>query len=128
LRLGQSALAGEYLAGLRYRGRFAALVEGLLADREALLLPTLPCVAPETGRPTVSVAGVTGGVQETLTALPGPFNCSGSPVVSLPVGLVDGLPVGASLVGRIGGDHELLRVAAWVEDAVRFDGRPALHA
>jgi Asp-tRNA(Asn)/Glu-tRNA(Gln) amidotransferase A subunit family amidase len=36
--------------------------------------------------------------------------------------------VGASLVGRIGGDHELLRVAAWVEDAVRFDGRPALHA
>jgi Asp-tRNA(Asn)/Glu-tRNA(Gln) amidotransferase A subunit family amidase len=74
LRLGQSALAGEYLAGLRYRGRFAALVEGLLAERDALLLPTLPCVAPEPGRRTVSVAGVTGGVQETLTALPGPFN------------------------------------------------------
>jgi aspartyl-tRNA(Asn)/glutamyl-tRNA(Gln) amidotransferase subunit A len=128
LRLGQSALAGEYLAGLRYRGRFAALVEGLLAGREALLLPTLPCVAPETGRPAVTVAGVTGGVQETLTALPGPFNCSGSPVVSIPAGLVEGLPVGASLVGRIGGDHELLRVAAAVEDAVRFTARPPLEA
>jgi aspartyl-tRNA(Asn)/glutamyl-tRNA(Gln) amidotransferase subunit A len=128
LRLGQSALAGEYLAGLRYRGRFAALVEGLLAEREALLLPTLPCVAPETGRPTVTVAGVTGGVQETLTALPGPFNCSGSPVVSIPVGLVEGLPVGASLVGRMGGDHELLRVAAAVEGAVRFTARPPLAA
>jgi aspartyl-tRNA(Asn)/glutamyl-tRNA(Gln) amidotransferase subunit A len=46
LRLGQSALAGEYLAGLRYRGRFLARLEGLLAEREALLLPTLPCVAP----------------------------------------------------------------------------------
>jgi len=125
LRLGQSALAGEYLAGLRYRGRFATLVEGLLAEREALLLPTLPCVAPETGRRTVSVAGVTGGVQETLTALPGPFNCSGSPVVSVPVGVAGGLPVGASLVGRIGGDHELLRVAAVVEDAIRFTARPA---
>jgi len=125
LRLGQSALAGEYLAGLRYRGRFATLVEGLLVEREALLLPTLPCVAPETGRRTVSVAGVTGGVQETLTALPGPFNCSGSPVVSVPVGVAGGLPVGASLVGRIGGDHELLRVAAVVEDAIRFTARPA---
>jgi len=125
LRLGQSALAGEYLVGLRYRGRFAALAEGLLAEREALLLPTLPCVAPETGQRTVSIAGVTGGVQETLTALPGPFNCSGSPVVSVPVGLAGGLPVGASLVGRIGGDHELLRVAAVVEDAIRFTARPA---
>jgi Asp-tRNA(Asn)/Glu-tRNA(Gln) amidotransferase A subunit family amidase len=128
LRLGQSALAGEYLAGLRYRGRFSALVEGLLAEREALLLPTLPCVAPETGQATVTVAGVTGGVQETLTALPGPFNCSGSPVVSIPAGLAGGLPVGASLVGRIGGDHELLRVAAVVEDAAGFTARPALHA
>ncbi|HEU4398042.1 MAG TPA: amidase [Actinomycetota bacterium] len=131
LRLGQSALAGEYLAGLRYRGRFAALVEGLLAEREALLLPTLPCVAPETGQRTVSVAGVTGGVQEALTALPGPFNCSGSPVVSLPVGLVPaagGLPVGASLVGRLGGDHELLRLAAWVEAVAPRIGRPSLPA
>jgi aspartyl-tRNA(Asn)/glutamyl-tRNA(Gln) amidotransferase subunit A len=128
LRLGQSALAGEYLAGLRYRGRFSALVEGLLAEREALLLPTLPCVAPETGQATMTVAGVTGGVQETLTALPGPFNCSGSPVVSIPAGLAGGLPVGASLVGRIGGDHELLRVAAVVEDAAGFTARPALHA
>jgi aspartyl-tRNA(Asn)/glutamyl-tRNA(Gln) amidotransferase subunit A len=127
LRLGQSALAGEYLAGLRYRGRFAALVEGLLAERDALLLPTLPCVAPETGQATVTVAGVTGGVQETLTALPGPFNCSGSPVVSVPAGLAGGLPVGASLVGRLGGDHELLRVAGWVEGAAGFSGRPALR-
>jgi Asp-tRNA(Asn)/Glu-tRNA(Gln) amidotransferase A subunit family amidase len=68
------------------------------------------------------------GVQAALTALPGAFNCSGSPVVSLPVGLADGLPVGASLVGRIGADHELLRVARVVEDAAAFTGRPPLPA
>jgi aspartyl-tRNA(Asn)/glutamyl-tRNA(Gln) amidotransferase subunit A len=131
LRLGQSALAGEYLAGLRYRRRFAALVEELLDEREALLLPTLPCVAPETGQRTVTVAGATGGVQETLTALPGPFNCSGSPVVSLPAGLVPaagGMPVGASLVGRIGADHRLLRLAAWVEAVAPRIGRPSVPA
>jgi aspartyl-tRNA(Asn)/glutamyl-tRNA(Gln) amidotransferase subunit A len=129
IRLGQSALATEYLAGLRYRGRFVALVEELLGGRDALLLPTIPVVAPERASRVVRLgAGSEMGVEVALTALPGAFNCSGSPVVSIPVGLVDGLPVGASLVGRIGGDHELLRVAAVVEDAAHFTGRPALHA
>jgi aspartyl-tRNA(Asn)/glutamyl-tRNA(Gln) amidotransferase subunit A len=129
IRLGQSALATEYLAGLRYRGRFVALVQEMLDERDALLLPTIPVVAPEIASHTVTLGdGSEMGVQVALTALPGAFNCSGSPVVSLPVGLVDGLPVGASLVGRIGGDYELLRVAAAVEAAARFTGRPALHA
>jgi aspartyl-tRNA(Asn)/glutamyl-tRNA(Gln) amidotransferase subunit A len=129
IRLGQSALATEYLAGLRYRGRFVALVEEALDEHDALLLPTTPVVAPGSASQTVRLGdGSEMGVQVALTALPGAFNCSGSPVVSLPVGLVDGLPVGASLVGWIGGDFELLRVAAAVEAAAHFTARPVLHA
>jgi aspartyl-tRNA(Asn)/glutamyl-tRNA(Gln) amidotransferase subunit A len=129
IRLGQAALATEYLAGLRYRGRFVALVEEALGDRDALLLPTVPVVAPERASQVLRLGdGREMGVQEALTFLPGAFNCSGSPVVSLPAGLVDGLPVGASLVGRVGGDHQLLRVAAAVEAAAGFSGQPALHA
>jgi aspartyl-tRNA(Asn)/glutamyl-tRNA(Gln) amidotransferase subunit A len=126
---GRRMLATEYLEGRRYRDRFKALVEGLLTERDALALPTLPVVAPATEAREVELGdGNRTSVQQALTALPGPFNCSGSPVVSVPVGLVDGLPVGLSLVGRAGGDHELLRVARAVEDAARFTGRPALHA
>jgi aspartyl-tRNA(Asn)/glutamyl-tRNA(Gln) amidotransferase subunit A len=128
IRIGRSALAGEYLTGLRYRGRFVAEVEGLLADRDALLLPTLPCAAPPAGERTVTIAGTRVGVQAALTRLPGPFNCSGSPVLSLPAGQVGGLPVGASLVGRIGGDRALLSLAAWVEVVAPDIGRPAVHA
>ena len=129
IRRGQQALAVEYLAGVRYRDRFAALVEDLLADRDALVLPTIPVVAPQTGSRVIELGdGREMGVQEALTALPGAFNCSGSPVVSVPVGLVDGLPVGLSLVGRIGADQELLAVAGAVEEAARFSGRPALSA
>jgi aspartyl-tRNA(Asn)/glutamyl-tRNA(Gln) amidotransferase subunit A len=128
IRIGGSALAGEYLTGLRYRGRFAAEVEGLLAGRDALLLPTLPCVAPRISERAVTIAGTTVGVQAALTRLPGVFNCSGSPVLSLPAGLVDGLPAGVSLVGRIGGDRELLSLGAWVEDLAPDIGRPAIHA
>jgi len=36
--------------------------------------------------------------------------------------------VGASLVGRIGGDHDLLRVAAWVEGVAPRIGRPSVPA
>jgi aspartyl-tRNA(Asn)/glutamyl-tRNA(Gln) amidotransferase subunit A len=129
IRRGQRMLATEYLGGRRYRDRFAALVEGLLAGRDALVLPTLPVVAPATDAREVELGdGDRASVRHALTALPGAFNCSGSPVVSIPVGLVDGLPVGLSLVGRAGGDHELVRVARAVQDAVRFTGRPALHA
>jgi aspartyl-tRNA(Asn)/glutamyl-tRNA(Gln) amidotransferase subunit A len=128
IKIGSSALAGEYLTGLRYRGRFAAQVEGLLAGRDALLLPTLPCVAPPAGERTVTIAGTRVGVQAALTRLPGVFNCSGSPVLSLPGGLVDGLPVGVSLVGRIGGDRELLALGARVEALAPDIGRPAVHA
>jgi Asp-tRNA(Asn)/Glu-tRNA(Gln) amidotransferase A subunit family amidase len=126
IRIGRSALAGEYLTGLRYRGRFVAEVEGLLAGRDALLLPTLPCVAPATGQRTIVLDGTEVGVQAALTRLPGPFNCSGSPVLSLPAGAVGGLPVGVSLVGRIGGDRRLLAVAAWAEALAPPVGRPAL--
>ena len=128
IRIGRSALAGEYLTGLRYRGRFVAEVEGLLAGRDALVLPTLPCPAPPAGERTVTIAGTRVGVQAALTRLPGPFNCSGSPVISLPAGLVGGLPVGVSLVGRVGGDRALLSLAAWVEAVAPDIGRPAVHA
>jgi aspartyl-tRNA(Asn)/glutamyl-tRNA(Gln) amidotransferase subunit A len=128
IRIGRGALAGEYLTGLRYRGRFVAEVEGLLASRDALLLPTLPCAAPLASERTVTIDGTRVGVQAALTRLPGPFNCSGSPVLSLPAGLTGGLPVGVSLVGRIGGDRALMSLAAWVEAAAPGIGRPAIHA
>jgi aspartyl-tRNA(Asn)/glutamyl-tRNA(Gln) amidotransferase subunit A len=124
LRIGQSALAVEYLRGLRYRGRFAALVDGALAGRDALVLPTIPVPAPEHGQPGLRLGDRELGVQEALTALPGAFNCSGSPVVSLPVGLADGLPVAASLVGRAGEDAELLELAMTVETVAPRIGRP----
>ena len=128
IRIGQRALASEYLAGLRYRGRFVALVEALLETRDALLLPTLPVVAPRAGESVLTLGdGSRQGVQAALTALPGAFNCSGSPVLSLPVGLVEGLPVALSLVGRLGADEALLWTGAWVERILVPPGRPGIH-
>ncbi len=51
----------------------------------------------------------------TYLAFTSPFNLTGQPAVSLPMGEVDGLPVGLQLVGRPGSDAALLAVARLVE-------------
>ncbi len=47
-----------------------------------------------------------------------PWTHAGMPVVNLPFGDVDGLPLGLSLVGRFGHDETLLGQAAMVESAL----------
>ncbi|MHA7815815.1 MAG: amidase family protein [Pseudohaliea sp.] len=49
---------------------------------------------------------------ESMASLPA---IAGNPHVTLPLGTVDGLPLGISLVGRRGEDHELLRIAHRLE-------------
>ena len=50
---------------------------------------------------------------------------AGWPILTLPIGLVEGLPVGASLVGPEHGEDHLLEVGAAVEAAVGWSERPS---
>lgn len=50
----------------------------------------------------------------------------GLPIVTVPIGLVDGLPVGLSLVGRAGSEAALIAIAAEVEALVALDLRPPI--
>jgi aspartyl-tRNA(Asn)/glutamyl-tRNA(Gln) amidotransferase subunit A len=53
-----------------------------------------------------------------------PFNLSGNPAVTIPVGFhTDGLPVGLQIVGRRGADALLCRAAALMEQAQPWAGR-----
>lgn len=59
-----------------------------------------------------------------------PFNVTGQPAISVPVWETDdGLPVGMQLVGQMGRDDVLLRLAAQLEQAMPWAGRrPPVHA
>lgn len=46
-----------------------------------------------------------------------PFNVTGHPALSVPMGFVDGLPVGLQIVGRPGAEARILRVGAAFEAA-----------
>ena len=56
-----------------------------------------------------------------------PWSCLGLPVVSVPCGLVDGLPVGLALVGRRFDESTVLRAAHAYQRATDWhDRRPPL--
>ena len=76
-----------------------AAYDNALASCDVLLLPTVPVVAPKL--PEKNPDGTPGaGPGMTAIVNTAPFNCSGHPVMSIPCGMSDELPVGMSLVGR----------------------------
>jgi amidase len=83
-------------------------IDALLADRDALVLPTLPIVPPTLAQAADARAVV------PLTRLVRPFNLSGHPAISLPIRTAQGLPAGLQLVGRRGGDAALLALATHI--------------
>jgi amidase len=87
------------------RNSFAAEVDTLLADFDAVALPTLPAAPPSLLTATDPAAAL------PMTANCRPFNLSGHPAIALPVGETGGAPVSLQLVGRQGGDEALCALA-----------------
>lgn len=87
------------------RARFTAEVDEALKHFDVLALPTMPDfpLAIADASNTRAVLG--------MTALVRPFNLSGHPALTIPLGSAQGLPVGLQLVAAKGADEHLLAVA-----------------
>ena len=94
------------------RTRFTASVDALLDECDAIVLPTLPAVAPTLEEAQDPAAVV------RLTELVRPFNLSGHPAISLPTRTAQGLPAGLQLVGRKGEDARLCAIATALEPSL----------
>jgi amidase len=120
-------LLGHYFTK-HYRGHFYAKAQNLnrklrasydaaLSSYDLLLMPTLPMVAtplPEANAP------VTQTLQRAFEMLANTaqFDCTHHPAISLPCGMVDGLPVGMMLVGRAFDEETIYCAAAAFEKGV----------
>lgn len=97
---------------------------------DVLLTPTLPVTAPEHGlfattRPDLSAQGYAMGDTSLFTYL-GPFNVTGQPSVSLPLGQSAArLPIGVQLVGRFAAESTLIRLSRDLEQAMPWHKRHA---
>ncbi|KPX23603.1 Amidase family protein [Pseudomonas amygdali pv. dendropanacis] len=115
---------GQY--GLeRYNGRYYAKAQNIarraragydqaLARYDLLLMPTVPIIAQPLPEPGASLAEYVARAFEMIgnTA---PLDITGHPAMSIPCGLVDGLPVGLMLVGRHYAESTIYQAAAAFE-------------
>jgi 1-carboxybiuret hydrolase len=109
----------EYVRALADRRAAVAAIPELFAGHDVLALPTVPITAPPVGARQARVGGTQIEVRAALLALTSPWSVLGLPALSVPAGLVDGMPVGLQLVGRPGAEDLLLAVAEVLQPPVR---------
>ena len=92
-------------------------IDAMLGTVDALILPTLPIVAPVSGQPTVTIDGKEWPVRAAMLKHTQLFNMTGHPAISLPIE-TDGLPVGLQIVGPANNTVRLLDIAGACEAAL----------
>jgi len=119
LEMARYVTAEDYVRALDGRRTLTREVNEALTGSDALMLPTLPIVAPPIGATTVQVGAVREAVRTVMLRLTQLFNLTGHPAVSLPCGTSEsGLPCGLQLAGVAGQTRTLLQVARGVEMAL----------
>jgi aspartyl-tRNA(Asn)/glutamyl-tRNA(Gln) amidotransferase subunit A len=103
----------KYDRALARASSLEAAVESALEDLDFFVCPTTPYPARPFGSPSP---------HEYLTYTC-PFNITGQPAISIPMGQVGDLPVGLQIIGKKGTDHALLSFAG----GCRTDLRKALE-
>jgi aspartyl-tRNA(Asn)/glutamyl-tRNA(Gln) amidotransferase subunit A len=119
LEMGRYVMGEDYVRALAGREVLAREVDAALAQHDALVLPTLPIVAPPLGAASVEVGKTKEPVRNVMLRLTQLFNVTGHPAVSIPAGTAStGLPCGAQLVGCRHQTDVLLKVALACEPQI----------
>lgn len=112
----------------RYNGRFYAKAQNLrrlarsaydaaLARYDLLVMPTVPIIAQPHPEPDCSITEYVARALEMIGNASAQ-DITGHPAMSIPCGLVDGLPVGLMLVGKHYAEGTIYQAAAAFEAAV----------
>jgi len=110
----------DYLDAMKKRAEFAAQIHGFFETYDLLLLPTVPILPFDAEREApMGMAGMSSLLPWTAwTPFTYPFNLSGNPAASIPVGLSsDGLPIGLQVVGRRHLDSVVLAFCRAMEES-----------
>ena len=128
-----TVLLGHYMQE-RYHGRYYAKAQNLartltkayddaLQTVDLLVMPTTPMKAALLPQKVASREEKIARASE-MNPNNCPFNVTGHPVMTVPCGLSEGLPVGMMLVGRRGEDAMVLRAAYAFEQISGYTVRP----
>ena len=124
IRLGESISAAEYAGARNAQQALAAEWHRFMQGYDLLLTPAMECTAFSLGRTGPETTGgvpLDGG-DEDWCHFCYPFNLTGQPAMSVPMGFVDGLPAGLQIVGGRWADDEVLHAAAAWEQGCPWTG------
>lgn len=113
IRRGQAMDAATYVGIQQARAALLPALDARMAAFDALVLPTVPVLAPPIEAVRSEEAFLR--INALLLRNPSVFNFFDLPALSLPLPRGGGLAVGLMLVGRRGQDRELLALGAAVE-------------
>ena len=122
--------ATDYQLAAFKRAQLFRTVQGWLEKFDALLMPTLTRTALPIENNLYDPIDIDGQQMPEVRAAwfpyTMPFNLTGHPAITLPVGLAsDGLPLAVQLVGRFRRDADLLSLASTLEARAGWNGRLA---
>jgi aspartyl-tRNA(Asn)/glutamyl-tRNA(Gln) amidotransferase subunit A len=110
-----------HVTGLRARNWVRSLWGRELADFDLLVAPAMPIVPPR-------LDAIAPDYRLLLMPYNSPASLLGLPVTVVPCGFVDDLPVGLSLMGRLGEDELTLRAAEEFQQATDWHERRPVDA
>ncbi|MGH7048481.1 MAG: Asp-tRNA(Asn)/Glu-tRNA(Gln) amidotransferase subunit GatA, partial [Stellaceae bacterium] len=108
-----------YLKAQRVRALVARDFSAAFDRVDCILAPTAPTAAFAIGEKSDPLEMY---LNDVFTV---PINLAGIPAVSVPVGLLDGLPIGLQVIGRAFDEASVLRVAEVLEQAAQFRELPS---
>ncbi|AEV18928.1 Glutamyl-tRNA(Gln) amidotransferase subunit A [Geobacillus thermoleovorans CCB_US3_UF5] len=111
LKLGELPSAVDYLEAQQIRLKLDHEFMEIFNKVDVLITPTIPFLPPKIGQDTVWINGEEVNFLDHIIRFTGPFNLTGLPVVTVPCGFVQGLPVGMQIIGPAFGEGTILNVA-----------------
>ncbi len=109
----------EYVRALARRETLSRRFTRLFESCDLLLMPTVPVCAPALHARTLYLEGHTCGIRDILLSLTSVWNLLGLPAITIPCGLLRGLPLGCQLIAAKGKDRLLINAARQLLVAAR---------
>lgn len=124
LRSGFEVSAVTYLEARRAQAQLKEQLARLFERVDVLVTPSTPYVAPLAAAPHVPWPdGSTEPLETSMCRFTAVASLAGLPAISVPVGLSDGMPVGAQVIAPVHREADLLAVAEALE--TRLPVRPS---
>jgi aspartyl-tRNA(Asn)/glutamyl-tRNA(Gln) amidotransferase subunit A len=128
LEFGELPSAVEYLEAQQVRRTLRRDVQAAFESVDVLIGPTLGSRTHTIGEEFALVNDEPVVAIDSMIRLVGPASLLGLPCLSVPCGLVDGLPVGMQVIGPALGEQKVLDVAHTFEQTRPLgDARPTAH-